>query len=203
MKHWTCLLMGICMVTAIWVCGCLAPQSMPARAVPSPAATTSSPDQGFATVPGIFSLQVDALVPGSVLPDIYTCKGASESPELSWENVPKGTKSLVLIVDDPDAPNGVFTHWLLYNIPATISRIDRAQSNLKVLANGAQQGDTSTGSRGYYPPCPPIGPAHRYIFSLYALDYEVGMPTADREGIGWAMSGHILGQATVITTFKR
>jgi Raf kinase inhibitor-like YbhB/YbcL family protein len=203
MKHWTCLLVGICLVTAVWVCGCSAPQSIPSSAAPSPAVTTSAPDQGPATVPGFFSLRVDALVPGSVLPDVNTCKGASESPELSWENVPKGTKSLVLIVDDPDAPNGVFTHWLLYNIPATISRIDHAQPNVKVLANGAQQGDTSAGSRGYYPPCPPIGPAHRYIFSLYAVDYEIGMPTADREGIGWAMSGHILGQATVTTTFKR
>ena len=203
MKHWTPLLVGICMVTAVWVCGCSAPQSMPASAVPSPAATTSAPYHGLATITGVFSLRVDALVPGSELPDVYTCKGASESPELSWENVPKGTKSLVLIVDDPDAPKGTFTHWLLYNIPPATRRIDRAQPNAKVLANGAQQGDTSTGSRGYFPPCPPIGPAHRYVFSLYAVDYNIGMPIVDRDSIDWAMSGHVLGQATVTTTFGR
>lgn len=202
MKHWTCLLVGVCLVTAVWVCGCSAPQSPPASSAPSPAVATSTPDQRLAAGPGVFSLRVDALAPGAVLPDEYTCKGAMESPEILWENVPKGTKSLVLIVDDPDAPDGVFTHWLLYNIPATISRIDRAQPNVKVLANGAQQGDTSAGSRGYYPPCPPIGQAHHYIFSLYALDYEIGMPTADKEGIGWALSGHTLGKATVTTTFK-
>jgi len=176
---------------------------MPASTAPSPAVTTAAPAQAPATVTGGFSLHVDELVPGSVLPDAYACKGAGESPELSWENVPKGTKSLVLIVDDPDAPKGTFTHWLLYNIPPATRRIDRAQPNAKVLANGAQQGDTSTGSRGYFPPCPPIGPAHRYVFSLYAVDYEIGMPTADRDGIDWAMSGHVLGQATVTTTFGR
>jgi Raf kinase inhibitor-like YbhB/YbcL family protein len=151
----------------------------------------------------VFTLRVDALAPGSVLPDEYTCKGVMESPELSWEKIPSGTKSLVLIVDDPDAPKGKFTHWLLYNIPPTTSRIDRAQPNVKVLANGAQQGDTSAGSRGYYPPCPPLGETHRYVFSLYALDYQIGMPTADRDGIDWAMNGHVIGQVQFITTFQR
>jgi len=202
MKNRTSLLVTLCLITAVWVCGCTSQQS-PAVPSLSPAATTFALAQAPATVPGGFALRVDALAPGSTLPDVYTCKGASESPELSWENVPQKTKSLVLILDDPDAPQGTFTHWILYNIPANVRRIDRAQPNAKVLANGAQQGDSSAGSRGYYPPCPPIGPAHRYIFSLYALDYEVSMPTAGRDSIDWAMGEHILGQATVITTFKR
>jgi Raf kinase inhibitor-like YbhB/YbcL family protein len=203
MKHWINLFVILCFVTAVWAGGCSAPQSPPASATPSPAATTTAPAQAPVTVPGVFSLHVDATDSGAVLPVAYTCKGAGESPELSWENAPQGTKSLVLIVDDPDAPKGTFTHWLLYNIPPQTRRIDRAQPNAKVLANGAQQGDTSTGSRGYFPPCPPIGPAHRYVFSLYAVDYDIGMPTADRDSIDWAMSGHVLGQATVTTTFKR
>jgi Raf kinase inhibitor-like YbhB/YbcL family protein len=203
MKHRINLLVVIILVTAVWTGGCSAPRSPPAFPVLSTTATTAAPAQAPVTVPGVFSLHVDALDPGAVLPDAYTCKGAGESPEISWENVPQGTKSLVLIVDDPDALKGTFTHWLLYNIPPLTRRIDRAQPNAKVLANGAQQGDTGTGSRGYSPPCPPIGPAHRYIFSLYAVDYDIGMPTADRDGIDWAMSGHLLGQATVTTTFTR
>ncbi len=167
------------------------------------AATAAAPAQAPAAVPGVFSLRVDALAPGSVLPDAYNCQGAMESPELSWENIPSGTKSLVLIMDDPDAPKGTFTHWLLYNIPPSTRRIDRDQPHAKVLASGAQQGDTSAGSRGYYPPCPPPGETHRYIFSLYALDYQIGMPTADRDGIDRAMSGHVIGQVQFITTFQR
>ena len=201
MKHPACLIVLACLVTTACVCGCTSTQSSPVPSEPAAitTATASAPSNGY----GRFSLQVDALAPGSVLPDMYTCKGAMESPKLSWENIPTGTKSLVLIVDDPDAPKGTFTHWLLYNIPPSSRRIDRAQTNTKVLADGTQQGDTSAGSRGYYPPCPPIGPAHRYVFSLYALDYEIAMPTADRDGIDWAMSGHVIGQVQFITTFKR
>jgi Raf kinase inhibitor-like YbhB/YbcL family protein len=203
MKHLINLLVVLILVTAVLTGGCSAPRSPPASPVLSTTATPAAPAQAPVTVPGVFSLHVDALDPGAVLPDEYTCKGAGVSPEISWENVPQGTKSLVLIVDDPDAPKGTFTHWLLYNIPPQTRRIDRAQPNAKVLANGAQQGDTGTGSRGYFPPCPPIGPSHRYVFSLYAVDYDIGMPTADREGIDWAMSGHLLGQATVTTTCTR
>jgi hypothetical protein len=122
---------------------------------------------------------------------------------VSWDNPPPGTKSFVLIANDPDAPAGTFTHWLVYNIPPQIRQIDRAQPNIKVLANGAQSGENSAGNRGYFPPCPPPGPAHRYVFTLYALDYEISMPTAGRDGIDTGMAGHMLGQAQAITKFQR
>jgi len=80
----------VCLVAGILLCGCSAPQSMPASTAPSPVATTAAPAQAPATMPGGFSLHVDEIVPGFMLPDAYTCKGAGESPELSWENVPKG-----------------------------------------------------------------------------------------------------------------
>jgi Raf kinase inhibitor-like YbhB/YbcL family protein len=152
---------------------------------------------------GTFNLKVDALAPGSVLPDVYTCKGVSESPEVSWNGVPSGTKSLALILDDPDAPNGRFTHWIVYNLPPIAGELARAQPNAKVLANGAQQGDHSAGSRGYYPPCPPVGTTHRYIFRLYAVDMDITQPTADRDSIDWALTGHTIAQAEFTTTFKR
>lgn len=138
-----------------------------------------------------------------MLPDPYTCKGASISPKVSWEKIPEGTKSLVLIVDDPDAPKGTFTHWILYNIPPSTRQIDRDQPYAKMLKNGAQQGDNSAGSRGYYPPCPPVGTAHHYVFSLYALDCELPLLTANRESIDSAMNGHVIGQETFTTMFKR
>ena len=148
-------------------------------------------------------IRAASLTPGSVLPDVYTCKGASESPEVAWDGVPSATKSLVLILDDPDAPNGRFTHWLVFNIPPDSLGLSRAQPNAKVLANGAQQGETSTGSRGYYPPCPPIGTTHRYVFRLYAVDMDITQPTADRDSIDWALTGHTIAKTEFTTTFKR
>ncbi len=202
MKQRACLILLLILASVLWLCGCTTSQPISAPQSPSTAVithVTNSP----ATGKGSFSVRVDALATGAVLPEAYTCTGAGESPAVSWENVPQGTKSFVLIVDDPDAPAGTFTHWLVYNIPQDIRQIYRAQPNAKVLANGAQQGDNSAGSRGYFPPCPPIGPAHHYVFSVYALDYEISMPTADREGIDWAITNHVLGRANAITTFKR
>ena len=108
-----------------------------------------------------------------------------------------------MILDDPDAPRGTFTHWLVYNIPAVAGSMSKAQPDQKVLENGAQQGDNSAGSRGYYPPCPPPGATHRYVFSLYAVDMDISQPTASRESIDWAMNGHTLGKTEVVTSFKR
>jgi Raf kinase inhibitor-like YbhB/YbcL family protein len=151
----------------------------------------------------VFTIRAASLTPGSALPDVYTCKGASESPEVSWDGVPPGTKSLALILDDPDAPDGRFTHWLVFNIPPDSRGLTRAQPNAKVLANGAQQGEQSAGSRGYYPPCPPIGSTHRYVFRLYAVDMDITQPTADRDSIDWALTGHTLAKTEFTTTFRR
>jgi len=153
--------------------------------------------------PGAFSLQAASLVTGSVLPDLYTCKGASISPAVSWDGIPPGTKSLVLVLDDPDALNGRFTHWIIYNIPPNSGELAQAQPNAKVLTNGAQQGSTSAGSRGYYAPCPPIGETHRYVFHLYAVDMDITQPTADRESIDWALTGHTIAQTEFKTTVTR
>ncbi|OPX62018.1 MULTISPECIES: YbhB/YbcL family Raf kinase inhibitor-like protein [unclassified Methanoregula] len=152
---------------------------------------------------GNLALRVGSLGPGSVLPDAYTCKGAGESPPVSWSGVPDGTKSLVLILDDPDAPAGIFTHWLVFNIPPQSTGIDKGQSYAKVIANGAQQGESTPGSRGYYYPCPPPGSTHRYIFRLYALDEVLILPTADRTAIDTALSGHTIAKTEFLTTVSR
>jgi Raf kinase inhibitor-like YbhB/YbcL family protein len=97
----------------------------------------------------------------------------------------------------------VFTHWLVYNIPPTSGELAQGQPNAKVLSNEAQQGESSTGQRGYYPPCPPPGSTHRYIFHLYALDWYLSLPTADRASINDALNGHTLAKTEFVTTFTR
>lgn len=190
-------------ILLVLACGCTtssaSAEMAPAAAAPSgtvPAASTASATNSL-------TLKVGNLAPGSQLPDIHTCKGASESPGLAWGGIPEGTKSLVLILDDPDASGGTFTHWILYNIPPEKGSLAPGQTNAKVLANGAQQGDTSAGSRGYYPVCPPIGSTHRYVFSLYAVDMEIAQPTANRESIDWALDGHTIAKTELVTTFTR
>jgi Raf kinase inhibitor-like YbhB/YbcL family protein len=167
-----------------------------------PASTSSQPAQPAAST-GTLTLSVDSLSPGSVLPDVYTCKGTMETPKVAWSGIPAGTESLVLILEDPDAPNGIYTHWLVYNIPPGSGELAQGQSNAKTLSNDAQQGQSSTGERGYKPPCPPVGSTHRYIFRLYALDIHLPLPTADRAAIDQAMAGHTLAKTEFITTFKR
>lgn len=186
--------------------GCTSTSFPPAPQSPSgssqPAQSGQQPVQSAGSS-GTLTLRVDSLGPGSALPEIYTCKGAGESPEVSWSTIPAGTRSLVLILEDPDAPAGRFTHWLVYNIPPGPGELARAQPNARVLSNEAQQGESSIGFRGYSAPCPPIGTTHRYIFRLYALDSSLTLPTADREATDQAMAGHILAETEFITTLKR
>ena len=167
-----------------------------------PAQSGQQPAQPVASS-GTLTLSVDSLSPGSVLPDVYTCKGTMESPKVAWSGIPAGTKSLVLILEDPDAPTGIYTHWLVYNIPPVDGELGQGQSNAKVLSNEAQQGESSTGERGYTPPCPPVGSAHRYIFRLYAADIYLALPTADRAAIEQALAGHTIAKTEFITTFTR
>jgi Raf kinase inhibitor-like YbhB/YbcL family protein len=200
MRTWLSQILPFVLLSLICAAGCTAPS--PSSASPSSVQTVTLPPAS-AISSGTLALHVDSLDPGSTLPDTYTCKGVSESPEVSWSGIPAGTKSLVLIFDDPDASKGTFTHWLVYNIPPVSGSMSRAQPNQKVLENGAQQGDSSAGSRGYYPPCPPVGTTHRYVFRLYAVDMDISQPAASRESIDWAMSGHTLDKTEFVTSFKR
>jgi Raf kinase inhibitor-like YbhB/YbcL family protein len=174
----------------------------PSSGSSQPAQSGQQPAQPAASS-GTLTLSVDSLSPGSALPDIYTCKGTMESPKVAWSGIPVGTKSLVLIFEDPDAPSGKFTHWLVYNIPPQSGELEQGQSNAKVLSNGAQQGESSTGERGYKTPCPPIGSTHRYIFRLYAADLYFTLPTADRAAIDLALADHTIAKTEFITTFRR
>ncbi|MEI7857846.1 MAG: YbhB/YbcL family Raf kinase inhibitor-like protein [Methanomicrobiales archaeon] len=164
---------AVILISLLVSCGCTSTALPPSDLVSPPVSSAlAQPGNQLTSSPsptGSFALNVDSLAPGSALPDIYSCEGAAESPTVSWDGIPAGTKSLVLVLDDPDAPGGTFTHWIVYNIPVDARSIPASQTPRKVLENGAQQGDSTARSRGYYPPCPPVGTMHRYLFRLYAV----------------------------------
>jgi hypothetical protein len=151
-----------------------------------------------------FTLHTQAFVSGSEIPTRYTCSGPDLSPPLSWTEVPAGTQSLVLIVDDPDAPGGTFTHWLLYNLSPAGQELREGLPKTERLADGALQGRNDFGRAGYGGPCPPPGKPHRYMFRLVALDTRVALkPGAGRQQLETAMKDHILGEAKLLGTFHR
>jgi Raf kinase inhibitor-like YbhB/YbcL family protein len=133
---------------------------------------------------------------GKQIPKKYTCDGDDVNPPLAIENVPKETKTLVLAVDDPDAPSGTFDHWIVWNIPASTNKIAENSSPGK-------EGQSSFGNNGYGGPCPPSG-THRYFFKLYALDTELKLaPSAKKKDVEKAMQGHVLAKGELIGTYHR
>jgi Raf kinase inhibitor-like YbhB/YbcL family protein len=139
------------------------------------------------------------------IPAKHTCEGSDVSPPLAWSNVPGGTKSLALIVDDPDAPDPrapqrTWVHWVIYAISPTLTALPEEANATQF---GIREGLNDWHSRGYRGPCPPIG-RHRYFHKLYALDTilpELDPP--DKATLERAMRGHVLGQATLIGTYAK
>ncbi|HUX51599.1 MAG TPA: YbhB/YbcL family Raf kinase inhibitor-like protein [Spirochaetia bacterium] len=137
------------------------------------------------------------------IPSRYTCTEQDLSPDLIFEDVPATAKSLALIVEDPDAPAGMWVHWVVYNIPPTLDRIAQAVSRTERLANGAIQGQGSNGRIGYAGPCPPSG-THRYYFRLYAVDAVLSLrPGATRDTLLSAMRNHIVAEAVLMGTYAK
>lgn len=131
------------------------------------------------------------------IPAKYTCKGENISPPLEFIDVPQNAKGLVLIVDDPDAPAGTWIHWIVFNIPISVSSIAENSKPEGTL------GVTSFGKPGYGGPCPPSG-THRYFFKLYALDSTLDLSAnADKKAVGEAMNGHIIEKAEMIGLFSK
>lgn len=140
---------------------------------------------------------------GARIPAKYTCDGVDVSPPLEWGNVPYGTKSVALICDDPDAPMGTWVHWVIYDIPSSITSLPEKIPPLKELANGAKQGMNDFRAIGYGGPCPPSG-EHRYFFKIYALEGLTGLkPGATKEQLVSVMQGNILGEAHLVGKYKR
>ncbi|MDH5711926.1 MAG: YbhB/YbcL family Raf kinase inhibitor-like protein [Gammaproteobacteria bacterium] len=152
-------------------------------------------------------LKSSAFDNGAEIPARYTCKGKNISPPLNWEAVPEDAHSLVLVVDDPDAPDPkapktVWVHWVLYNIPANINSLAEHLTSAN-LPSGALEGINDWQQLGYGGPCPPIG-RHRYFHKLYALDImleDLNQPS--KIAVEAAMQGHIIAQAELIGTCQK
>jgi len=141
---------------------------------------------------------------GGEIPRKFTCDGADVSPELSWTDAPAGTQSFALISDDPDAPVGTWTHWVLFDLPANISSLPENISKVDELPNKARQGRNDFRKIGYNGPCPPPGKPHRYFFKLYALGTKLGLKTgASKQQVEQAMEGHILGRTEWMGKYQR
>ncbi len=137
---------------------------------------------------------------GSAIPARYTCDGQDISPDLAWKNIPEGTQSLALIMDDPDAPGGTWVHWVVVDMPADLTGLPE---DVGVKPGGGIDGNNSWRRTGYGGPCPPRG-THRYFFKLYALDSFLELdPGVTRYQVEKAMEGHILGMGQLMGTYRR
>jgi Raf kinase inhibitor-like YbhB/YbcL family protein len=147
----------------------------------------------------IMEIRSAAFAEGEEIPRRFTCDGSNIAPPLTWSGIPEGAKSLLLIVDDPDAPGGTFTHWIVFNLPPG----DLTLSEGATLPAGAGQGVNDFGKPEYGGPCPPSG-RHRYVHHLYALDTQYDGPSnLSRKQIDYISQGHVLAKATLMGTYQR
>jgi Raf kinase inhibitor-like YbhB/YbcL family protein len=141
---------------------------------------------------------------GETIPKRHTCDGENRSPALRWNEVPGDTQSLALILEDVDAPFGVFYHWVLYNLPAALKDLPDGQPKNPRLPQIGMQGPNSFRRIGYDGPCPPPGKPHRYYFHLYALDLPANLPDGlNAEKLKKSMAGHILEQTEWMGIYKK
>jgi Raf kinase inhibitor-like YbhB/YbcL family protein len=149
--------------------------------------------------PGI-ELTSSAFRAGGAIPTEYTCDGRETSPPLAWADVPAGTRSLALLMEDPDAPGGTFVHWTVYGIAPSVRRFDVGK-----VPSGSEQGENSFGDDRYGGPCPPEGDdAHHYEFNLYALRADLGLDAgAKPDDVRAAIKKQAAARGRLVGTFKR
>jgi Raf kinase inhibitor-like YbhB/YbcL family protein len=137
------------------------------------------------------------------IPTKYTCDGSNMSPPLKWTGVPAEATALALIVDDPDAPSGLFTHWLVYDIPAQTTELPEGVPPRPAMDGEGRQGVNDFGALGYGGPCPPNG-SHRYVFTVYALDAPLGLPPgATKREVRDALGAHIVAEGSLTGRYVR
>jgi Raf kinase inhibitor-like YbhB/YbcL family protein len=151
-----------------------------------------------------FTLISSSFGEGEIIPLQYTCEGADVSPPLHWSVPPAGTRSYVIIVDDPDAPVGTWVHWVIYNLPLDLRGLSEGVPTDEKVLDGASQGMNDFKRLGYGGPCPPPGKPHRYFFKLYALDKVLNLkPQANKRQVLDACKGHILAETQLMGRFGR
>jgi Raf kinase inhibitor-like YbhB/YbcL family protein len=150
-----------------------------------------------------FQLTSTAFESDGAIPAKYACTGANVSPALTWTAPPDGTQSFALVVDDPDAPSGPVSHWLLYAIPAATRSLAENTPTKATLPNGSKQGKNSAGKVGYRGPCPDPGKVHHYFFKIFALDYVPNLkPKANAADVEAALKDHVLAKSELIGRFE-
>ena len=145
----------------------------------------------------LLKLSSPAFEEGQNIPSLYTCDGKDLIPPLNISNIPKETKSLTLILEDPDTSIGIFDHWIVFNIPPTTTTITEGGEPQGI------HGRATSGEKTYVSPCPPTG-VHRYVFTVYALNSILSLPEgAKKSEVLESMSGHVLGQAVLMGKYGR
>ncbi len=159
----------------------------------------------FFSTPAIaLEIKSDAFQNGDYLPSRYTCDSDNISPSLKWNAVPSGTKSLVLICDDPDAPFKTWTHWVMFNIPKDKTNLLENIPQRGILGDGTIQGKNDFGKTGYGGACPPPGKPHRYFFKLYALDSVLKLDEdSTKQAVLEASRGHVISEAQIFGMYQR
>lgn len=148
----------------------------------------------------LFNLLSSAFQNLETIPEIYTCDGKDISPPLNWDLPPSSSQSLVLIMDDPDAPVGTWDHWILFNLPSEMTDLPE---NITQLPPGAKYGSNSWRKNKYGGPCPPGTASHRYYFKIYALDIKLDVEEGSKKSdIEKAMNGHILAYSELIGIYR-
>jgi hypothetical protein len=141
---------------------------------------------------------------GEMIPKEYTGDGKDMSPPLRWGEAPSGTKSFALICEDPDAPDGTWTHWVLFNLPPQTRELPAAVPTKETLDNGAKQGKNDFKKVGYGGPAPPQGKPHRYYFKVFALDTMLDLPAGtSKDKVLSAMKGHVLAEGHIMGLYQR
>ena len=204
-----CVKASILLALGVWLTllaacwgGDKAPSETPSAGQTPSTRETPSPGGDAAA----FSLTSEAFKNGETIPTRYTCDGENVSPPLAWDGAPAETNAFALVMDDPDAPGGTFTHWVLYGLGSTALNLPEGVETVPMPASGlaGSQGSNDAGGIGYTGPCPPPGDPHRYSFTVYALDglVDVG-PGASKEDLLSAMEGHVLAETELVGTYGR
>ncbi|HTV62558.1 MAG TPA: YbhB/YbcL family Raf kinase inhibitor-like protein [Verrucomicrobiae bacterium] len=150
------------------------------------------------------TLTSPAFAEGQAIPKKYSGQGENISPPLNWSGAPAGVKSFALIVEDPDAPMGTFTHWVIFNLPPDTTVLQANVPTSETLADGARQGENDFGRTGYGGPMPPGGNPHRYYFKIFALDTLLDLePGASEKQLLKAVREHVLAEGQLMGTYQR
>jgi len=151
-----------------------------------------------------FNISSPAFELGKSIPVVHTCDGDDISPPLHWDEEPKATVTFALIMEDPDAPSGTFTHWIVYNLPSNCHSLEKIIPIQNTLDNGAIQGKNDFGKIGYGGPCPPGGEEHRYYFKIFALDRKIAPNSIQNsQDFYSAIEGNVLGEAVYMGTYYK